>query len=387
MYHPIGPRAWSKIRRARCQLTIGAGDRHSYDGPNAVLRALSIQSVRPHRSRTEVRSDCDLRSDDGKIVLVTDGNYKSLDENSPSPATIANIDAALGFVLDIGIRRERALTLSGGFYVGHDLLRPQSSRVVSQSEFDGSLLDRIKRSLDECFQSGNGEKELNAIKTNHLITAYNDSRLLFPNFYNDSYLGLMRILDAIGNVWGADEFALSAAEVSPSLNEEIHRKISQVQAFSIKLEAAADVFAVRLSNAKKNSENEEKMMALEQSGQLIFSCFYSAYRYRNKFVHHGLPFPSTVKENWDPGNDSGMSYLSAAVGLSLPRRYSRQGLKSEDLIDIHAGVGNSEEVAAFKDRYFKLIPSWHFLKRVARQSLLNRIEQLASASPHRMGGA
>jgi hypothetical protein len=190
-------------------------------------------------------------------------------------------------------------------------------------------------------------------------------------------LGLMRILDAIYTTWHGDQFALCAATVSSKLNEEVYQKISRVDAYSVKLQAAVEVFDERLAEArKKKREIEPKMAALDQNGRLIFSCFYSAYQYRNKFVHQGFPFPPVIKENLDPtGQDSGMAYLHAALGMSLTRRHSFPS-RGEDLIDIHAVIQNPVELTAFRDRYFKLIPSWHFVRRVAKQALMNRTEQL-----------
>ena len=149
-----------------------------------------------------------LKSDDGKIVLVRSGEYVSVTE--PVPATRTNLEAVLGFVLDIGIRRERQLTLGGGFYTG-ELAHAQSMKIVKQSDFDRPLFEHIKASLDAYYQSGDTAKESIAITTNYLIEAYNNARLLYPNFVNDSYLGLMRIIEATAAARGADGFGLAAA--------------------------------------------------------------------------------------------------------------------------------------------------------------------------------
>jgi hypothetical protein len=50
------------------------------------------------------------------------------------------------------------------------------------------------------------------------------------------------------------------------------------------------------------------------------------------------------------------------------------GLQDGDLIDIHEVVGAEDQ--DFKETYFVLLPSWHFLKRLTKEALLNRATQL-----------
>ncbi|MGO9603524.1 MAG: hypothetical protein ACLQAT_09030 [Candidatus Binataceae bacterium] len=310
------------------------------------------------------------KTDDGKTILVRSVDYTALDQTKSTPLPIANTDAVLGFVLDIGIKREKQLTLGRGFYAPYDLEPRQSNRLVTQADFDEALLEQITSSLNKRYQSGDPAERSAAIKANHLIEAYNDARLLYPRFHNESYLGLMRIIDAIGGTRGAEAFALTSATVSSVLNAEISQKISQVSGLAPRLQLAEEVFAARRRSTE--AKIAEKMEKLDEHARLTFACFYSAYRYRNKFVHQGFPFPDTVKERWDP--NSGMAYLNPVLGILRTLRYSPIGMSSEaDWIDIHEVIGDAEEVAEFRDRLFKLIPTWNFVKCMARESLLGWI--------------
>jgi hypothetical protein len=192
-----------------------------------------------------------LKSDDGKIVLVCDGEYGTLDQIQPTQLSVANPDAALGLVLDIGIRRDKQLTIGGGFYAALPLMTVQSNRPIKQADFDEGLFEQIKANLDRCFQSRVHTKELLAIRLNQLIETYNNSRLLFPNFHNESYLGLMRIIDAIGQTWGADDFALAAASISATLNEDICDKIKKINAYGPRIQIALGLFDERLLQVSK----------------------------------------------------------------------------------------------------------------------------------------
>lgn len=214
-----------------------------------------------------------------------------------------------------------------------------------------------------------------AVRTNYLLQAYNNSRLLFPSFHNESYLGLLRIVDAITKGWGADEFALSAAEISPALNREVYEKVARIAAYQQRrLDLAEHVVSARSS---EDHVLRERVQSLEKQARLTFSCLYSAYQYRNKFVHLGLPFLDIVAQTINSAEDSGMNYLNPAEGISFIKRQSSGGVKTEDLFDIHSVVADAEEAARFRDLYFKLLPTWHFLKRIAREAILSEFKKIA----------
>jgi len=311
------------------------------------------------------------RSDDDRIVLFCNAPYVSPSTTESTPLRIADVEAALGFVLDIGIRRTKWLT-RGGFYFGEVLTPPQSMRKVAQADFDASLFDRLVSAIDRHYQSGDPNSESLALRSNYLLQAYNNARLLFPNFHNESYLGLLRIVDAITKSWSADEFALSAAEISPVFNREIYEKVAGIAAYQRRLDAAEQVFA--RCSSKIATGLVARMQSLGKHDRLTFSCLYSAYKYRNKFVHYGLPFPQTVTQHVDP-QDSGMNYLNPVEGISFQKRHSPQGVQPGDLLDFHAVVENAQEAAEFKDRYFKLLPTWHFLKRMAREAIRSEFKK------------
>jgi hypothetical protein len=275
--------------------------------------------------------------------------------------------------LDIGIRRTKWLT-RGGFYFGHSLSPSQSTKKVTQADFDATLFDRLISELDRHYQSGESKRESLAVRTNYLLQGYNNARLLFPTFHNESYLGLLRIVDAITKSRSADEFAISAAEISPVFNHEIYERVAAVAAYQNRLDAAEQVFIRRFG--KVSPPLVARAQSLDKNAQLTFSCLYSAYQYRNKFVHHGLPFPQTVTQTFDAAEDSGMNYLNPALGISFWKRRSQQGVQPGDLFDFHAVVEDAGEAAEFKDRYFKLLPTWHFLKRLAREAILSEFKKI-----------
>jgi hypothetical protein len=316
------------------------------------------------------------RSDDDHIILFRNSPYVSPSTTESTPHRVADIDAARGFVLDIGIRRTKWLA-RGGFYFGQSLVPPQSRRKVTQADYDADLFDWLVSALDRHYQSDNSESESLALRTNYLLQAYNNSRILFPSFHNESYLGLLRIVDAITKSWSADEFALSAAEISPALNREVYEKVAGVAAYQQRrLDLAEQVATTRCS---ENHVLRERIQSLEKQARLTFSCLYSAYQYRNKFVHLGLPFPNTVTLTVNSAEDSGMNYLNPVEGISFIKRQSSGGVKTGDLFDIHSVVADVEEAARFRDLYFKLLPTWHFLKRVAREAILIEFKRIAGS--------
>ena len=155
----------------------------------------------------------------------------------------------------------------------------------------------------------------------------------------------------------------------------MYEKVAGVAAYrQRRLDLAEQVVATRCS---ENYFLRERIQSLDKQARFTFSCLYSAYQYRNKFVHQGLPFPQTVTHTTELAEDSGINYLNPAEVISLRKRLSPGGgVQAEDLFDIHSVVADTEEAAEFRDLYFKLLPTWHFLKRVAREAILIEFKKI-----------
>ena len=318
------------------------------------------------------------RSDDGLLILVGDSKYGVIDQEKPTPASFVRTDSLLGFVMDIGIQKEKRLTYATGFYFGHQLVGRQSNRKVAQEDFDKELFEKIGTGIDFYYQSGDKHKEQEAIRVQLLLDEYNDARLLYPNFHSNSYLSLMRLIDAVSNARRAYDFALAAANISLDLNREVYEKLQGISGYKDRLEKALTLFDTTLALAKKDKAAcVGGMSSIDEAGRVMFACFYSAYQYRNKFVHKGIPFPDTVKEMVGGDTSSGLAYLNPALAISWSKFHRpTTGIGSDDLIDIHEIVG--DEAQTFKETYFLLLPSWYFMKQFAREAVLRRAENLDS---------
>ena len=317
-----------------------------------------------------------MRSDDGKLILAGIASYDVIDQTKPTPTSFFHPDSTLGFVLDIGIRRERLLTRGSGFYFGQEMIPAQSKKKINQSDFDQALFEKIGDLIESHFQSGDPSKEVEAIRIQFLIDEYNNARLMFPNFYAESYLSLMRIVDALADAKGGSEYATFAAQISPLLNQAVYDKLHALAVYADRFTKAEELFRQGLAHAQK----EKKPYAATMSGfnhadRLIFSCFYSAYQYRNKFVHKGIPFPDVVKDSWGVQDDAATAYISPSLGQSWSRfNRPQMGLQEGDLIDVHTIVGAEAEV--FKETYFLLVPTWHFMRKMTKEAVLNKINSL-----------
>ncbi len=316
-----------------------------------------------------------LRAKDGTLVLIEDSSFGLIDQVDPTPSRCCGVDALLGFVLDIGIRKEKRLTVDTGFYFGLPLIDSQSTKRVQQSDYDASLMEDLDSIIQANYQSGDSEKEALAVKAAHLIHTYNDARLLYPNFYSDSYLSLMRILDALFNAYRAIEFATAAAKISHDFNVSLYTKIAAMPGYSERLVAAEAVFSDCVTEEGKRKKDSciSDMSSFDKNDKFVFSCFYSAYQYRNKFVHWGLPFPDIVKESLGLETDAGTAYIHPSLGISSIKIYRPGGLQDQDLLDMHCIVQDPAEVKMFQDRYFKIIPTVHFLKSLVRIALKEAI--------------
>lgn len=313
------------------------------------------------------------RSQDGELVLMVDDDFGVIDPEQTIDSSVAHVDSLLAFNLDIGIRREKWLTYSNGLYLGRDMIAGQSREAIKQEHFDKVQMESMKERLDTLFHSTDQQEVADAVRLSHLLDAYNNARLLYPDFIDESYLGLMRILDALPNEGrGAIEFALYVARISPELNQQVHEKIVAIYKDGGRMDLAKKVFddCCAKKEGKKLIINPEKFT---DADKLIFSCFYSAYQYRSKFVHIGLPFSSMVKEVLDLERDSGTAYLHPAMGERLIKRYNPDGLKDGDTVDIHCIVKDEEKAKKFMEWYFPLIPTWHFVKVLVREGLKKEI--------------
>jgi hypothetical protein len=314
------------------------------------------------------------RADDGLLTLVGNADYGVPDQKQATPAEFLRTDPLLGFVLDIGIQRTKTLTMGSGFYLGLKLIHaPQSPRKVSQQDFDKALFDAIGNGITRYYQSGDRTKEHRAIRAQFLLEEYNNARLLYPNFHAESYLSMMRLIDALANRRTGYGFAAFAAAASPTMNRDVYTKLQAVEAFKNRIPKAMALFTRSLAN-RDSARYRADMTGLDDAGKVVFACLFSAYMYRNKFTHQGFPFPDTVKEailGSTGAPEGGMAYLHPSEGIFWSRFHRPGGLQPGDLIDIHEVVG--VEAQDFKDTYFLLLPSWHFLKKLAREALLKEV--------------
>lgn len=320
-----------------------------------------------------------MRSEDGTLILVGDADYGLIDQTQPTPTSFFNPDTTLGFVLDIGIQKEKQLTYRSGFYFGTRYIHPQSQKKVSQTDFDQTLFEKIGDLIQSHFQSGNSAKEIEAIKLQFLIDEYNNARLLYPNFYAESYLSLMRIIDALkGTDRGACDYATFVAQISPRINANVHAKLLAMPVYADRMQKATEIFSdwlTRATSGKTRWECADAMSAFDDPAKFVFASFLSAYQYRNNFVHNGFPFPSVVKDAIGIAEDAGTAYISSTLGQSWSR-FNRPdtGLQTGDLIDIHEIVG--AEAPDFQEKYFLLVPTWHFLRKMTKEAILSKINSL-----------
>lgn len=314
-----------------------------------------------------------IRSDDDVLTLVGDANYGIIDQEKSAAENFATTDSILGFVLDIGIRKEKTLARGSGFYFGTPLLQPQSQKVVSQGDFDEPLFEKIGNFINENYQSDDKKKNIEAVRLQLLFDTYNDARLLFPNFYAESYLSLLRIIEAISPEDYSHNVAMFVAGLSPTLNKEIYNKVIAIEAYKKRAQVASGLFADLLAGLDQQSALQDKMKKLDDEGKFIFVSIYSAYKYRNKFVHNGFPFPDTVKDSMGLKEGAGTAYSHPALGMSWRKIYRPEGVEDDDLIDVHEILpGQKDE--KFKDKYFQLLPTWHFLKCLTREALLSCVK-------------
>ena len=264
-----------------------------------------------------------VRSDDDRLILVCDGSYDLIPQEGPSKRPISNIESALGFTLDIGIRKEKKLTSGSGYYFGMKFIDNfQSKKCVGQSDYDSDLLDKIVTTIDLKFHSTYPPTQRRALRLNHLLETYNHARLLYPHFYSDSYLKLISILDSLNSSTGASNFGFWLCEVSGAFNKEVFKKIHDMGALRSRIDLAESI-----TSRIPRGRTKQKLATLSRYKRFAYVCFYAAYQYRSKFVHQGFPIPRTVIDR-SSEEDNGLAYLNPTVAKSHMQIFRPSGFQS-----------------------------------------------------------
>jgi hypothetical protein len=319
------------------------------------------------------------RSDDGMVALLGNDDAILSGPGKPIRLDFAAPDPILGFTLDTGIRRTKALTKGNGFYFGSHMLRPTLTRPITQDDFNARRFAWLTDAINNGFQHTDKIKVTDAIRCHHLLEAYNDALLMHAQFASESYLALLRIIEAVVGSSGGRPFAFGSAQISRALNAHVLMKLRTVDAYKERIDQATGLFAAE-STKPDLKQHTAAISGFDDAAKVVFACMLSAYRYRNKFMHIGFPFPSTVTETVGAADDSGMTYLHPSTGLKWPRYLRHEGLEINDLIDMHEHIEPSE-MQAFQETYFHLLPTWHFLKTYAREALVKKVEALGGPRP------
>jgi hypothetical protein len=226
------------------------------------------------------------------------------------------------------------------------------------------------------FQSSDKKKVTEAIRCQHLIDAYNDSRLMYPNFHSEAYLSMLRIIEAVCGSSRRHEFAIAAAQLSADLNRKIVNSIDAVAAYRTRADLARGEFVALLADSNLK-QHHSVMQKFDDAAKVAFGCFLSAYMYRSKFVHIGFPIPaSVIKASGEEG--AGTRYLPSSTGFGWTRMLRADGISEEDLIDVHDLI-DANDLQKFKDTYIQLLPTWLFLKTYAREAILQKLETLSGS--------
>ncbi|CFX57774.1 protein of unknown function [Candidatus Filomicrobium marinum] len=324
------------------------------------------------------------RSDDGAVVLVESDELTASTLGESKPATFAVSDAILGFVLDIGIAREKALTRYDGYYWGEAVRPVQSSRAISQSDFDADTFAWIVDTINLAFQSKSKSEAIKAIRCQHLMDTYNNGRLMYPNYCSETYVSMLRIIEAAGADNSSPrsrgrtrlEFAMKAAQISGQINQEVVSAIDAMPVFKPRTDKARAKFAAVL--AKQDGDVAAALSSFDDSTQVAFVCFLSAYVYRNKFMHIGFPIPDSVKEAFGYVGP-GALYLPLSTGLAWRRTFNHGALFENDFIELHEMI-EPKDLSDFRDTFAYVLPTWYFLRTFAREAILQQLEIL-SGSP------
>jgi len=303
--------------------------------------------------------------DTGEVILDTDNTFNKVGSN------YFNVLSLLSLFLNKGFKIEKTLTFNG-FYLPLQLF-PRSIP-LSGDNYNPVLFENYYKKINILCSSNITRVYQKGTKIKNMLSIYNNSFLMLPNFYDESYLNLIRILDFHRFPKNSDSFFFPDKTIrilSRRFVKEIYKRIQKNDLYeNHHIPTALKLFnkiqnQIRAKVVNYNLYNTDAI-------KFFYIVLYVLYQYRNKFVHDGFPFPGKIKYQHTGDLDT-INYFDISVGESHITGYNPyQGF------DIHMGLNQSfekEKGREFK-RFYLLLPKWYFLNQIVREVIFCHLKKL-----------
>lgn len=292
-------------------------------------------------------------SNTNEVVLDVYDNFMKVGNNY-----FNSIDL-LSYFFNIPICLEKYLTYSGNYVPIN--LRQKRNLIKSIDSFNSDLFDKYFLELNKMCSSKDKKLYKNGRKIDDILRIYHNAQKLFPEFYEESYLNFIRILDVIVKGNGAVDFS---DKIIKKIDKKfIKKNLSQIDRKYYKEHIR---YSKILFNCKGKSP-KNKLFYNEEDKKIFYSMLWSAYEYRNKEIHNGFKLPNKIKEYYE-----GFSILGISRGESHIMDYENGIFQ-----DIHNELPNRTK-RGYRNykKYYLLLPSWYFLNKVVRQFINKELSKI-----------
>ncbi|MDO8592726.1 MAG: hypothetical protein Q7R92_03075 [bacterium] len=312
--------------------------------------------------------------DTKEVIIYTDEQFGSVGQSH------CDVMALLSLFFNKGIELTRVLTFGNGSDYYPQELNKYSIK-ISKEGYDDKLFEKYFIRINNLCSSSNTNKNRKGKNLANLLSIYKNALLLYPKFSEESYLDLIKILDAQrhkkdSGVWSFPEKVIPI--LSKKFVRSFYKEIRKIEYFrTCHIDIANKFFSknyIKIKNAVKNisvySAEEYKFM---------YAVLFSLYEYRSKNIHDGFMFPSKIKGIYKGNGNEPLNYLDGSFGEGY--MIESEPFKS---VDIHKCLNmryenikgrNRKNFRDYKKLYL-LLPKWNFLNLITREVIFYHLKRL-----------
>lgn len=314
----------------------------------------------------------------GEVILYTDDNFREAGMNHVEALSL------LSLFFNQGIETTSFLASDGGYY-------PQKFNnypvVINNDGYDKKIFEEYFKKINKMCSSHNTNINRKGRNISNMLSAYRKALLLYPKYYEESYLNLVRIVDANRPSMKKDSnswiFPHKAISVLPKrfVNSFYNKLIVASEKIKYIKEEHINVALKFFIKNKEFISGKVKNIQIykESSFKFLYAVLFACYEYRNKYLHDSFPFPKKITSfHRDEGNKP-LNYLGGSFGEGYC--VSTDPFKS---IDIHKCLNISSENKKFKrtkrnirsyDKLYILLPTWYLLNLITREVLFYQLKK------------
>lgn len=290
-----------------------------------------------------------------EVILEEEVDTKNLNE------FVISAWPLLSFIFNRGIKPKKRLTYYGRYNPDDS---KQNFSPLSGVNYNADEFGKYLHKINSLCKSSDIHKNKKGRKIYNMLKIYQNSLLMIPEFWSESYNNLIRILDCQykSEETSALYFPHKAMRIlSHSLMNKIFNEIKDREVYKID-----HLPYIKRLFKKLTKQNKKKSVLTKYSqsdaSMLFYTALYSAYEHRNKFIHDGLEFPNKIKNIETAKERSWMNYFY----VTFP---------SDDEYRIVNKKLEKRRKPNYKKLYL-LLPKWHLLNIITREVIKYHLKKL-----------